>query len=101
MRFEKLVYKGNTIIDPNKILKILKEEGFYWLIDSEIENADIEILNKTIIWNAGNYYSGNWYYGIWKNGNFYGIWENGIFEGGNFKGKFISGILPPSVKNKK
>jgi len=92
MRFIEVIYKGETIKDSNKINKILNEEEFNWIIDSEIENASIEIKNNTIIWNSGNYYSGNWHYGIWKSGNFYGTWENGIWEGGEFKGKFISGI---------
>lgn len=98
MRFNELIYNNTTIREEHKIIKILRNEGFYWLIDSEIEDASIEIKRNTIIWNSGSFYSGNWHYGIWKNGNFYGIWENGIFEGGNFKGKFLSGIADPSVK---
>lgn len=98
MRFEQLVYKEKIFKDPKKIQSILSQEGFYWLLDSEIEDASIEINKNTLIWNSGHFYSGNWYYGIWKNGNFYGVWENGIFENGNFKGKFISGIIPPHVK---
>jgi hypothetical protein len=97
MRFRELNYNDTTVTDERKILNILEKEGFYWLIDSEIEDASISILNKTIIWNSGNYYSGNWYYGIWKNGNFYGVWENGIFENGNFKGKFLSGITSVEI----
>ena len=69
-----------------------KNEEFYWIIDSEIENAKLEIKNKTLIWNDGNFYNGNWYYGIFKQGDFYGVWENGIWENGNFYGKWESGI---------
>ena len=98
MKFKELLYNNTYIKEEFKIIKILQKEGFHWLIDSETENASIEIVNKTIIWNSGDFFFGNWYYGIWKNGNFYGIWENGIFENGNFKGKFISGIKPSSVK---
>lgn len=99
MRFNELIYKGKSIKEDREISKILQQEGFYWIIDSEIENASVEIIKNTIIWNNGNFYSGNWHYGIWKNGNFYGVWENGIFENGNFKGKFISGVInDPSVK---
>ena len=92
MKFKELTYKTSSIKNEVEINKILQKEGFYWLIDSEIENASIEIVRDTIIWNDGDFYSGNWHYGIWKNGNFYGVWENGIFENGNFKGKFLSGI---------
>ena len=92
MRFIELIYKNNKIHDKNKIVDIIRDNNLHWLIDSEIENASIEIKNKTLIWHSGNYYSGNWHYGIFKSGDFYGIFENGIFENGNFKGKFISGI---------
>lgn len=92
MRFLKFKINDKIIIDNIDINKILLKSKFYWLIDSEFEMADVEIIQNTIIWNSGNFYSGNWYYGIWKSGDFYGIWENGIFENGNFKGKFISGI---------
>ena len=98
MRFNELIYNGISIREEHKIIKILHTEGFYWLIDSEVEDASIEIKNNTLIWNSGNFYSGNWYYGIWKSGNFYGVWESGIFENGGFKGKFLNGIIDPSVK---
>lgn len=92
MRYKKLLYKGETIRNNKRIEKILSTNEFYWLIDSEIENADIEIKNNTLVWNSGNYYTGNWYYGIFKGGNFHGNFKNGIFEDGNFKGNWESGI---------
>lgn len=92
MKFKELIYNGNSIIGDKNIIKILEKDQFYWLIDSEIEDAEIEITHNTVVWKSGDFFAGNWYYGIWKSGNFYGTWENGIFEGGNFKGKFISGI---------
>jgi hypothetical protein len=101
MKFKELIYNNTSLKEEHKIIKILHKEGFHWLIDSETENASIEIVNNTIIWNSGDFYSGHWHYGIWKDGNFYGIWENGIFENGKFDGKFISGIKSQSVKTKK
>jgi hypothetical protein len=92
MRFSSLVYNNSKIVNQNSILDILEKEKFHWLIDSEVENAEIEINKETLIWYDGSYYSGNWHYGIFKGGDFYGRFENGIIEGGNFKGKFISGI---------
>lgn len=92
MRYKCLEYNSKKFYNTNKIEEILLENNLEWLIDSEFEGAEIEIKNKTLIWKAGNYFSGNWFYGIWENGTFYGIWENGIFKNGNFKGKFISGI---------
>jgi hypothetical protein len=92
MRFNELIYNGSKIINQNKILNILEQNDLHWLIDSEIEDAQIEIKNNTLIWYGGSYYSGNWHYGIFIDGNFHGTFENGILEGGNFKGKFVSGI---------
>jgi hypothetical protein len=87
-----LVYRGKTYTTHNQIYSILEKEQFYWLIDSELSNAIVEIERNTIIWHDGIFLSGNWKYGIFKNGEFYGTWENGIFESGIFDGKWISGI---------
>ena len=99
MRFKELIYKGKKIINQHQILSILEEKSFHWLIDSELEDAKIEIKNDTLIWYSGKYYSGNWYYGIFKDGEFHGTFENGIVEGGDFKGKFLSGVN--LIENKK
>lgn len=90
-----LKYNDKSIKIKSKILQKLKELQFYWLIDSEVESAVIEIKNNTIIWQDGIYRSGNWKYGIFKNGGFYGIWENGIWENGTFKGNWKSGLNKP------
>jgi hypothetical protein len=92
MRYIELIIDDKSIKGDNRITQILESKKFYWLIDSEIENAVIEIKNETIIWHSGDFYSGNWIFGIFKEGNFYGNWINGIFENGNFKGKWNSGI---------
>lgn len=87
-----LTHNGKTYTNHNQIFSILEKAKFYWLIDSEINNAIIEIKKDTIIWHNGNFLSGDWEYGIFKNGEFHGKWLNGIFENGIFKGKWISGI---------
>jgi hypothetical protein len=92
MRFKELIEGDKRITNQKQIIDILEKEGFHWVVDSEIENAQIEIKKNTLIWHSGDFFSGNWHYGIFKSGNFYGIFENGIFEGGNFKGEFLSGI---------
>lgn len=91
MRFLELKYNNNIISDNRIIEKYLKEEKLQWLLESEIEDAKIEIKNNTLIWNDG-YFFGNWHYGIFKGGEFHGNFENGILEGGNFYGNFVSGI---------
>jgi len=92
MRFKELIYGDKKITNNREIDRILEKNNFHWLIDSEIEDAQIEISKNTVIWHGGNYYSGFWHYGIFKNGNFYGTFENGIFENGILHGKFVSGI---------
>jgi len=96
MRFLELVYDGKKITNNLLINNILEREKLTWLIDSEIENAVIEIKNHTLIWHDG-YFFGDWHYGIFKNGQFHGRFENGILEGGKFKGDFISGLNLISV----
>lgn len=92
MKFVQLKYKDKTYKSQKEINQILKDLKFYWLIDSELENADIEIEKNTLIWNNGDFFSGDWEYGIFKDGKFYGNWKNGIWENGNFAGKWQSGI---------
>ncbi len=91
MRFKELLMDGKSIKNQVEITNLLKSKKFYWLIDSEMENAIIEVKKDTIIWHGG-YFFGNWKYGIFKNGEFHGNWYNGIFEGGDFKGNWKSGI---------
>ena len=92
MRYAELLIDNKSIKSQSKIEDLLISQKFYWLVDSEIEDAKIEIKKNTIIWHSGNFYSGEWKFGVFKNGNFYGNWENGIFEGGYFKGNWNSGI---------
>jgi hypothetical protein len=92
MRYAEFKYRNKTDTIESQINKILENQKFYWLLDSEIENAVLEIKKDTLIWHDGDFYSGNWYYGIFKGGSFNGIWENGIFENGSFSGKWLSGI---------
>ncbi len=89
-----LKYNDKSITTKSEILKKLQDEELYWLIDSEVESAIIEIKKHTVIWYEGIFKFGNWKYGIFKNGGFYGVWENGIWEDGVFKGTWKSGIKP-------
>lgn len=88
-----ILYNGKKEKNPKEILNILKKENFNWLIDSELDSAELEINKNTLIWHGGDFIFGNWKYGIFKSGAFYGRWENGIFEDGDFKGTWISGIF--------
>ena len=88
-----ILYNGKKEKNPKEILNILKKENFNWLIDSELDSAELEINKNTLIWHGGDFIFGDWIYGIFKSGSFYGRWENGIFEDGDFKGTWISGIF--------
>lgn len=92
MRFKELKVGETTFTKPTEINKELTKYNLQWLIDSEIENAQVEIKNKTLIWHDGNFIAGHWHFGIWKDGQFRGVWENGIWEKGTFDGKWKSGI---------
>ena len=72
MRYQELLVNGKSIKNQREIDVILKSQKFYWLVDSEIENAKIEIKKDTLIWHSGDFYTGNWKYGIFKKGKFYG-----------------------------
>ncbi len=95
MGITELKIGNRSITNKKDILKYLKENKFYWLIDSEVEEAIIEINKDTLIWHEGVFKSGKWKFGIFKNGSFYGTWENGIWESGTFKGDWKSGVNSP------
>lgn len=100
MRYVELKIGDKVYTNSQEINKILNNASFFWLIDSEIESAKIEIFKNTLIWKEGNFYSGDWQFGIFKNGKFYGNWLNGIWENGLFEGKWHSGInLTEDIKN--
>jgi len=96
MKYKSLIHNGKTFEQDFKINDILSNNNFHWVIDSEIENAELEIKNNTLIWYSGTWYSGTWYYGIWISGEWVsGKWINGIWEDGTFgkAGTFESGIF--------
>jgi hypothetical protein len=92
MEILELKVGDKVFTNPKKINDILLENKFYWLIDSEMSDAVLEIEKGTLIWHSGIFMTGNWKYGIFKNGGFYGVFENGIFEDGHFDGLWKSGI---------
>jgi hypothetical protein len=94
MKYKELKYGDKAYKSEKEIVKVLKEKGFNWLINSELEKAELEIKNDTLIWHNGDFQFGKWKYGIFKEGTFNGTWESGIFEPGEayFKGKWIDGI---------
>lgn len=105
MRYRELRYNNETFQEKNLIEEILLEHNMGWLIDAEINSSRLEIINNTLVWNAGVWYNGDWYYGVfrageWRAGTFEngvwynGLWKNGIFQSGIiFNGKFENGQI--------
>jgi len=50
MRFKELIYGDRKMTNNREIETFLEKNNFNWLIDSEIENAQIEISKNTLIW---------------------------------------------------
>tara|TARA_R110000772_G_scaffold2410_2_gene8395 strand:+ start:15775 stop:16074 length:300 start_codon:yes stop_codon:yes gene_type:complete len=92
MKYKSLTIGDKVYKNQKDIEKRLENQNFYWVIDAEFENAELEIKHDTLVWESGKWFHGKWEYGIFNNGEFHGTWENGIFEGGTFKGNWISGI---------
>lgn len=95
MRYNELKHEGQIINEQWKIDEILLENKFSWIVNAEIQNARLEIINGTLVWNAGVWYNGNWEFGVFRDGEWkYGTWENGVWYNGKWKdGIFKSGLI--------
>lgn len=103
MRFKSLKYRGKDIEDQPTIERSLINTGNAWLLDCEIEEAELEIFKNKLKWKSGRFYNGvwvegdwmdgDWFHGLWLNGHWFeghwrngtwtdGIWENGQYDGG-------------------
>lgn len=100
MKYKSLTIDDKTYTNQRIIENKLEDFKFYWVIDAELEDAEIEIKNNTLIWHNGIWFHGKWEFGIFMNGEFHGVWDNGIFEEGKFEGKWISGIDYTEKKSK-
>jgi len=102
-RYVELKYEGKTYTQKYEIDEILLNNDLNWFLDAEIENARIEIMKETLIFNGGIWYNGVWEYGVirdidWRAGTFVnGVIYNGVFKritvekGIVFDGTFIRG----------
>lgn len=108
-RFKYLIHKGKKIELDYLIKEILVSTGHNWLMDTEFEEAEIEIKDNMLTWITGKWYNGVWLNGVWLNGEWFGgewlqgrwkngiwhdgTWHDGVFEDGIFKlGEFKKGI---------
>jgi hypothetical protein len=117
MRFNKLTLKEDgkhAILDSSRIIeRYLATSPFYWLLNCEVDDVEIEIDDNILYWKSGVMYwgkwqwgvfengefrSGEWFGGIWKDGEFRGTWHNGVWIEGTFKGKWIKGKRPEETK---
>lgn len=94
-RYKELKFEGEVYTETYKINEILIDQELGWLLDAEIENARLEILKETLVWNAGIWYNGFWKYGVWRDGEWkFGQWENGVWYNGTWRnGIFKNGII--------
>lgn len=95
MKYKELLYKGKTYTDAYLIEEILISEDMAWFINAETNNAKIEILNNTLIFNGGTWYNGVWKFGAFRAGDWkFGTWEDGVFFNGVwYDGIFKAGII--------
>lgn len=94
-KYKELKYKGKIYTERYQIEQILVKEKMGWFINSETFNARLEILNDTLIFNAGTWYNGIWKFGVFRGGEWkFGIWEDGVwFNGTWLNGTFNNGII--------
>lgn len=94
-KYKELIYKGKVYTENYQIEEILVKENLSWFIDSETENARIEISDSVLIFNGGVWYTGVWYFGAWRAGEWkFGSWENGVWFNGTWQdGIFKDGII--------
>ena len=57
MRYLELRHTGKTITNERELNQIPQSNQFYWLIDSEFENAILDLKKETIILHSGDFYS--------------------------------------------
>lgn len=88
---------NNVKIHDNNVKSILSRYNMNWLLDCEFDDAELEIVNNTLIWKNGIFYHGEWFFGIFENGTFYGKFLSGVFKSDNFYGEKIDGVF--AVKN--
>lgn len=96
-RFLKLKCDNIVLTTNKEIEQYLANSDFYWLLECEVDNVDIEINTKlnVLIWNNGIFYWGDWQWGHFKNGEFKsGNWHGGIYSAdeNKFKGNWIRGV---------
>ena len=86
IRIKELKYNGKTYTRKFEIDEILIDNGLNWVLDCELENARIEIVKDTLVFNAGIFYNGIWEYGVFRDGDVRNItFQNGVIYNGTFK----------------
>jgi hypothetical protein len=95
MRYKELKYSGKVYTAKFQIEEILIKEKLNWILDCEIEKTRLEIINNTLIWNAGIFYNGTIKFIVFRAGQIKaGIWENGVFYNGHVSNlKFNNGLI--------
>lgn len=92
-RFKSLDLESGKITSNKLIEEHLFQSSFAWLLECEVENAELSIKDQILYWKSGLFYWGHWQWGVFESGEFRsGIWNGGIFLGGKFKGEWYRGV---------
>ncbi len=92
-RFISLSVDGQTITSNSLIERWLSTSPYYWMLECEVDGAQLEVKDNILVWKSGTFYWGEWQWGIFKSGEFRsGSWLGGIFFDGIFKGNWHRGV---------
>lgn len=92
-RFKSLELESGKMTSNKLIEEYLFQSPFAWLLECEIENAEIKIKDEILHWKSGLFYWGHWQWGVFESGEFRsGEWNGGIFLKGIFKGNWHLGV---------
>lgn len=107
-RFISLSIGDRTITSSVLIEQWLSTSPYYWMLECELDGAQLEVVDNILVWKSGIFYWGEWHWGVWKSGefrsgnwlggifydgSFRGTWHRGVWKGGSFAGKDLTGKL--------
>lgn len=99
-RFKSLELESGKITSNKLIEEFLFQSEFAWLLECELDEAEIKIQDQMLFWKSGLFYWGHWKWGVFESGEFRsGDWKGGIFLNGIFKGDWYLGVWKKGTFN--
>ena len=97
-RFKSLELESGKITSNRLIEEYLFQSPFFWLLECEVDEAELKVKDEILIWKSGLFYWGHWKWGVFESGEFRsGDWYGGIFLKGIFKGTWHCGAWKGGV----